>query len=163
MKPKVYLETTIVSYLAARPSRDLVTAAHQKITHDWWEHRRDKYDLFVSALVVDEASGGNPQAARRRGEFLQGLPLVKQTQGAVSLAGALLQRGPVPKEEPRDALHIALAAIHRMDILLTWNCAHIANVDIRFALSEICLSEGYRLPWLCTPEELMGDDYHVEG
>ena len=161
VKPKVYIETTIVSYLAARPSGDLVTAAHQKITHDWWEMRSSGFDLYTSELVLGEAGAGNPEAARKRLALLEPLPLLKPTPEAEALARAFVERGPIPEEEPEDAGHIAMATVHGMDYLLTWNCRHIANAEMQLPLYEICLSEGFELPHICTPEELMGEDYHV--
>ncbi len=159
MKPKVYLETTIVSYLAARPSRDLVVAAHQQITHDWWDGRRGMFDLFASQVAVDEAGEGDAQAARRGMEYLEGVPLLEQTAGAIALAHALVERGSVPEQEPEAAAHIALATVHGMDYLLTWNCSHIANAEMQLALSETCASEGFELSHVCTPEKLMGECY----
>lgn len=159
MKPKVYLETTIVSHLAARPSRNLIVAAHQQITHDWWDGRKDEFDLFVSHLVVDKASGDDRQAARRRMEFLEGVPLLEQTADAVALARALVERGPIPERQPEPAAHIALATVHEMHYLLTWNCSHIANAEIQSGLSETCASEGFELSHVCTPEKLMGECY----
>ncbi|MHC5058054.1 MAG: type II toxin-antitoxin system VapC family toxin [Planctomycetota bacterium] len=162
MKPKVYIETTIVSYLASKPSGDLVTAAHQKITHDWWDGRSSAFDLYTSALVLGEAGAGDPAAARRRLELLEALPVLEPCPRAESLARALLERGPIPREEPEDALHIALATVHGMEFLLTWNCAHIANAELRLRLVETCGSEGFELPYICTPEELMGEHYRGE-
>lgn len=159
MKPKVYIETTIVSYLAARPSGDLVTAAHQKITHDWWDRRSSGFDLYSSALVLDEAGAGDADVARKRLALLDPLPLLEPNPEAEPLARALLERGPIPREEPEDALHIAPATAHGMEFLLTWNCAHIANAELRVGIVDICASEGFDLPYICTPEELMGEDY----
>jgi len=158
--PKVHVETTIVSYLAARPSRDLVTAAHQKITQDSWDERRTAFDAYTSALVLNEAGAGDTQIARRRLEYLGELPVLEPGEGAESLAQAFLEHGAIPRSEPEDALHVALAAVHGMEFLLTWNCAHIANAELRLKLVETCALEGVELPHICTPEELMGEDYH---
>ncbi len=160
MRSKVYVETTIVSYLAATPSGDLVTAAHQKITHDWWEERRPAFDAYTSELVLGEAGAGDPEAARRRLEYLAALPVSEPCDRTEALARALLERGPIPRSEPEDALHVALATVNGMEFLLTWNCAHIANAELRLELVETCALEGFALPYICTPEELMGEDYH---
>src|SRR5262245_37147067 len=117
MKPRV----TIPSYLTAWPSRDLIRAAHQQITREWWAQRRARFDLFISQVVLDECQGGDPAAATGRLEVLQGLPLLGQTSEATALAQALLQEVPLPERAAVDALHIALAAVHGMDYLLTWN------------------------------------------
>ena len=136
MKPRVYLETTVVSYLAARPSRDLITAAHQKITRQWWEQRRKGFDLFISQLVLDEARGGDSVAARRRLELVGDLPLLELTSSVTELA------------------QIAFATVHQIDYLLTWNLTHIANAFLRRAVTIICQDAGYLAPTICTPEEL---------
>src|SRR5947208_3234485 len=127
MKPKVYLETTIVSYLTARPSRDLITAAHQQITQQWWDTQRTRFDLFVAPPVMQEAQAGDPEAAARRLAALHGIPLLTLSEEATRLAQALIAPGPLPTNAVVDALHIAIAAVNGMHYLLTWNCTHIAN------------------------------------
>lgn len=115
MQPTVYIGTTVVSYLVARPSRDLVTAAHQQLTREWWDERREEFGIFVSQAVIREASAGDPQYAARRLAALAGVPLLEITVEALELAHALLRNGAVPANVPDDALHIATAACHRMD------------------------------------------------
>ena len=122
MKPKVYLETTIPSYLTARPSRDLVTAAHQQITREWWDTRRHDFDLFVSQMVIDEASAGDPEATTRRLDVLASLPLLDPQAEGTALAQMLIDHIPLPARVAADALHIAAAVVNGMDYLLTWNC-----------------------------------------
>ena len=124
MKARVYLETTIPSYLTAWPSRDLIQAAHQQLTREWWEKRREQFELFISQVVLRECQAGDPTAAAARLEILQGLPLPEQTDEATKLAQALLQEVPLPERAAVDALHIAVAAVHGMEYLLTWNCAY---------------------------------------
>jgi hypothetical protein len=131
MKPKVYVETSIVSYVAARPSRDLIVAAHQQITHEWWDVRRAHYDLYVSQIVVREARAGDPSAAARRMQVLQDMPLLDVTAQAALLAEQFILAHCLPQTAAEDALHIALAAIHSLEYLLTWNCTHIANATMR--------------------------------
>src|SRR4051794_30416552 len=121
MKPRVYLETTIPSYLTAWPSRDLVRAAHQQITREWWERRRSQFELYIAQVVLRECQAGDPTAASERLEALEGLPLLEQTEEATRLAQALLAQVPLPDRAAVDALHIAVAAVHGMDYLLTWN------------------------------------------
>lgn len=151
----VYLETTIPSYLAARPSRDLVTAAHQQITLDWWTSRRAAFTLYVSELVVQEAGLGDPDSAERRLEYLAGLPSLLISPAAERLAVELLRAELLPANAAADALHIAIAACHGMDFLLTWNIRHLANAAIRRRIDTVCRDAGYLPPVLCTPEELM--------
>jgi hypothetical protein len=155
MKPKAYLETTVVSYLTARPSRDLITAAHQQITQQWWETRRASFDLFVAPPVIQEAQAGDREAAARRIAALQDIPLLTLSEEATGLAQALIAPGPLPANAVIDALHIAIAAVNGMHYLLTWNCTHIANAAIRSDIEDVCRAQGYEPPVICTPEELL--------
>lgn len=158
MVARVYIETTIVSYLTApRPSRDVVQRAHQQLTRQWWEERRHRYTLYASPLVVREAAGGDPELSRPRLDALRGMHLLDITDAAVVLAGALVRRGPLPEKAQADALHIAVAAAHGIEYLLTWNCTHIANAHMRPRIETVCRAAGYAPPVLCTPEELMED------
>lgn len=152
--PSVYLETTVISYLAADPSRDLVLAAHQQITHDWWNNSRQKFDLYISQLVLDEMSLGDPITAQKRLALAQNAQPLALTQEALDLAKSLITKGPIPKKAVDDALHISIAAVHCIDYLLTWNCKHIANLFIQKDLEKIMLRFGFRLPRIGTPEAL---------
>jgi hypothetical protein len=156
MKPKLYLETTIPSYLASRPSRDLIVAGHQQLTKDWWEKRSHAFELYVSQLVVDEAGAGDPDAAFERLKIIRGLPSLDLTSEVGLLSAALLRSGYVPRKAATDAAHIALAAVHGVDFLLTWNCVHIANAVVSRALARVCREQGHECPVICTPEELLG-------
>ena len=154
MKPKLYLETTIVSYLAASPSRDIVIAGHQQITREWWE-RRNHFELFVSGAVIEEASRGDAAVAARRMALLDGIPVLDLAEGVHELANRLLLVRAVPAKARVDAVHIAVAAVNRVDYLLTWNCTHIANAAIRGKIEQACRAAGLQAPAICTPEELM--------
>ena len=154
MKPKAYIETTIVSYLTASPSRDLVLAAHQQVTRDWW-NTRDVFELFVSQFVVDEASAGDGAAAALRLAALRDVVLLDLTPDATRLAAELIRNGGVPAKARIDALHIGVASVHGMDDLLTWNCTHIANVTMRGRIEAICRDGGFEPPVICTPLELV--------
>jgi hypothetical protein len=153
MKPTVYVETTIPSYLTAWPSRDLVRTAHQQITREWWA-RRDGFDLYSSRLVVQECQAGDAQAAADRLAALAGIPLLEQGAEAAELAEALVRGVPLPEKAGADALHIATAAVHGMQYLLTWNCTHIANAVMRPRIEAVCRAAGFEPPLICTPEEL---------
>src|SRR5580700_10700982 len=157
MKARLYLETKIPSYLTARPSRDLIVAGHQEITREWWEKRAAALRLYISQLVIDEASAGDPAAAHERLKALQNLPLLDITPDVAGLASSILAAGKVPRKAATDAAHIAIAAVHGMDFLVTWNCVHIANAAIARALAFICREHGCECPVICTPEELMGE------
>lgn len=156
MKPRVYVETTIPSYLTAWPSRDLVRAAHQQITQEWWL-KRDDYELYSSRLVVQECREGDPKAAADRLAALAGIPLLKETDEVALLAEVLLRDVPLPAKAASDALHIATAAVHHMNYLLTWNCTHIANATLRSRIESVCRTAGFDPPLICTPEELIGE------
>lgn len=157
MKKQVYVETSVVSYLTARQSRDLVRAARQEVTLEWWDRRRKEFDLYISALVLQEAGQGDREAARKRLEALDGLPLLKLTDEAVVLAEALLKEGPFPAKAADDAIHLALATVSEMDFLLTWNCRHLANAELSGPAARFLRAKGYEPPVVCTPEELMGE------
>ncbi len=154
MLPMVYIETSVISYLTARPSRDLVTAAHQRLTLEWWAHIRPAFTSVVSELVVQEAALGDPELATRRLGALDGLPILAVTVAGRELARSLLQESAIPENAIADALHIAIAAEHRSAYLLTWNCKHIANARARHAIERTLRAAGYDPPILCTPEEL---------
>jgi hypothetical protein len=158
MSPTVYIETSIVSYLAAHPSRDLITAAHQQITHTWWQDHRQEFSIFASQVVLDESAAGDPQMAGKRLEILREVPLLEITPEVAELAAALITRLPLPPRAGADAAHIAVAAYHGMSFLLTWNCSHIANAVLRPRIEKICREQGYSAPVLCTPEELRGGE-----
>ncbi|MEO7839553.1 MAG: type II toxin-antitoxin system VapC family toxin [Anaerolineales bacterium] len=155
MKPRVYLETTIISYFAARPSRDIITAAHQQITHEWWEGRRNNFDVFISQIVLQEVNEGDTGAVQRRMEMIDSIPEIEVNPEAVLLAQALVSGRIVPERAAADALHIAVATVQGMDYLLTWNLKHLANAVIRNAITDTCRQRGYEPPVICTPEELM--------
>lgn len=156
LKPKLYLETTIPSYLTAWPSRDLIRAGHQQITKEWWQIRRQSFDLFVSQLVLDEVAAGDPVAAQERLAAINDLALLDITDEVGALAAALVSSLALPQKAVTDAAHISLAAVHGMHFLLTWNCTHIANAEMSVAIQRICRENGYACPVICTPEELMG-------
>jgi predicted nucleic acid-binding protein len=157
MKPKVYIETTIVSYLTARRNRDLIVAAHQELTQEWWQRRRGEFELYCSQLVIHEASAGHKEAAQRRLQVLQVVSILEINDAAKELARHVARAASIPRKATEDALHIALATVHGMDYLLTWNCKHIANAEMQKSVSLMCHIQGYEPPVICTPEELMGD------
>jgi hypothetical protein len=154
MKPRVYLETTVIGYLTMWPSRDVVVAAHQQITRQWWQTQRSNYDLFVSQPVVQECGAGDPVASAERLKSMEGIPLLEVTPEVMSLAGQLMQQLAIPQRASLDAVHIAIAAVNGMDYLLTWNCTHIANAALRPIIDDACRLGGYDPPIICTPEEL---------
>ena len=154
MKPKAYIETSVISYLTAWPSRDLVRAAHQQVTRDWWA-ARGSFDLFASQFVLDESAGGDGSAAASRLAALKEAVILEVTEDAIVLAEKLVAGGGLPPKARVDALHVAMAAVHGMDYLLTWNCRHIANASLRSKIEELCRAAGFEPPIICTPLELV--------
>jgi hypothetical protein len=156
---RIYIESTIPSYLAARPARDLLQAARQQITRDWWDLRRAHHDLFASRLVLDEIAFGEPAMARRRLDLMANVALLEATEEASALTRNIMGSRLLPAKAEGDGAHIALATVHKMDILLTWNCRHIANAVILGPLYRLIQSCGYGIPTICTPEELLQEPY----
>jgi hypothetical protein len=158
MAASVYIETTIPSYLTAWLSPELSMAARQQTTRIWWDKRREHFELFISDIVLLEASGGNSEAAGRRLEVLEGIPVLSPLAEADDIALSLIDRLALPDRAHADAAHIALCVVHGIDYLLTWNCTHIANATYQPIILEVCASLGYSMPVICTPDQLMGDD-----
>lgn len=156
--PKVYIESSVVSYHVARPSRDVVALAHQEITREWWMNRLPRFEPYVSELVLEEIRRGDSEAATERLRSVERFPLLPISREVESLAAIYAQELCLPEKALRDTIHIAVAAVHGIDYLVTWNCAHIANAQIRPALAEINLREGVPVPIICTPEELLDDE-----
>jgi hypothetical protein len=155
MRATVYIETSVVSYLTARTSNDIRAAACQNITADWWDNRRAEFDLYISEIVVAEASRGHAEAAERRIKALDGIVELQISDDAKSLASAMIQEGSFPPKAEIDALHVAVAAVNGVDYLLTWNCAHIANAVMRPSIERVCRDHGFEPPVICTPSELL--------
>ena len=153
----VYIETTVVSYLVAEPSRDVVTAGLQQATRDWWQQRRGEFHCVTSAETLAESARGDAGQARRRLTILNGLMLVPVGLEAEKLTERFLASGALPARARSDAIHLAVAVIAEADFLLTWNCRHLANAQILRRLEEEVLRAGRRMPRVCTPLELMGD------
>ena len=161
-KESVYIETTVVSYLTAWLSRDLIRAAHQQITQAWWQNRRNDFELFVSAFVINEAAAGAADAAEKRLAALANIPLLDVNLDVEKLAQKLIADKALPGKAVTDALHIAVAAVHGMNYVLSWNCKHIANAEMQSAIEKVCAEQGYKCPNICTPEELLGGKDDVE-
>jgi hypothetical protein len=153
----VYIETTVISYLVSRPSRDILIAAHQQVTSDWWENRREKFECFISQVVIDEIQAGDPQVAKKRLREVKKFKILEATVEAEHLTREIISAGVIPVKAVGDAAHIAVAAVNEMDYLLTWNCRHLANAQLIRRVSVICNMKGFNMPVICTPEELMGE------
>lgn len=152
---KVYIETSVISYLTARPSRDILVAANQQVTQEWWQDHRRKFELYVSQLVEQEISSGDADAVSKRQQTLEGCVFLDIAPEAVELANKLIEQQAIPKQAAEDALHIAVATVSGMDYLLTWNFKHIANAAMRTNVELVCRLNGYEPPVICSPMELM--------
>jgi predicted nucleic acid-binding protein len=150
----LYIETSVISYLTARPSRDVIALGHQQLTREWWERAALEFAFYASRLVVAEAQLGDPTAAAARLALLEPITLLAETAESRVLARRLLAVGGLPAKAASDALHIAIATVHGMDYLVTWNCKHIANARMLRFVGETCRAAGFEVPVICTPEEL---------
>lgn len=158
VKPIVYLETSFISYVCRRLSNDFLISAHQRVSRDWWENKRESFDICISQLVLDEVTAGNRDESLKRIELIKGIREILITPESISLAKNFIESGALPKKAADDALHMAVAAVSGADYLLTWNCKHIANAQIVRIITSICLASGYKSPVICTPLELNGGE-----
>ena len=157
VKPSVYLETSVVSYLVGWLNRNsLLVASNQELTREWWAARRSKFDLFASTLVIDEVREG--KLGQKRVDLLAEVQILDVTPDARSLGARLVREAAIPVKAEIDALHVAIAAANGMDYLLSWNCTHIVNAVTLPRVYEICRNAGYEPPFVCTPQELMEPD-----
>lgn len=157
MSETVYIETSIIGYLTARPSNNLILMANLEATRQWWQTRRNQFTLYISQVVLDEVARGDAEIATKRLEILRDFPLLGVSEAVQNLAAQFLTKSNLPPKAADDALHIAAATVYGLDYLLTWNCRHIANAQIQKKLAKISLDAGYELPTICTPYELMGE------
>lgn len=156
MRPRVYIETTIPSYLTCRPSRDVIRLGHEVLTRQWWDTRRVRFDLVTSQLVWDECSRGDPEMAAARLTSLQDVRQLDITDGVGPLAATLVAVLRLPPKAAADATHVAVAAVHGVEYLLTWNCTHLANAALWRQIETVCQTAGLTPPQICTPYDLMG-------
>lgn len=156
MAPKVYIETTIVSYLTGRPAREAIALGHQQLTQAWWANDRHEFELYTSEVVIAEAEQGDAEAARARLAVLATLQNLAATRESEAMVPILLRETRLPAGALLDMAHVSVATVHGMQYLLTWNCRHIANARIVRIVERVCRNLGYEPPVLCTPEELMG-------
>jgi len=149
----IYLETSIIGYLASRTSSDLVTAGNQTLTRDWWDNHREHFELFVSEAVIAECGAGDPTAANERAVFLSDLPILEITLECKMIAAEITKKASLP--EKADALHIAVSALNGIDYLLTWNCKYIANPSLRRIIEGVLSDANIVPPVICTPQEMI--------
>ena len=158
----VYVETSIISYLRQKPSTQVVLAARQLLTHQWWNDERSHYQLVASQFVIDEASAGDPTVAAERLQLLAGIPLLPLDPVIADIADEIMSRAILPEKARTDALHIATVAHHRIQYLLTWNCRHIANARILPRIHDVLIDLLIPVPVICTPEEMVGNDSEID-
>lgn len=156
MKPVVYVESSVISYLTSRPNRDVVVAGRQAITFDWWENHRRRFELRISILVEEEISKGDPAAAQLRKDKIEDIATLAVSDEAVRIANLLLAEKAVPAGSEEDALHIGIAAAQGVDYLLTWNFKHINNAETKAGIVRLVEACGFACPQFCSPEELGG-------
>ncbi len=157
MKSKVYLETSIISYLTSYPSGNVVIAGHQLTTLDWWENHRRDFEVFASELVVQEAGLGDTKMARKRLDVLKDIQILAVSGEARDMAKILIAEKAVPGKAAADALHIAIATVEKIDFLATWNFKHIANAQMKVKIEEAMRTRGYKPTQICTLEEIAGE------
>jgi hypothetical protein len=153
-KPTVYIETTIISYLTSRPSRDVIRAAQQRLTHDWWDTQRGRFELVTSELVAIECAAGDSRAATERLDVVGSLSSLEVTDVAKRIAEGLVAAGAIPDRALRDTTHVGVCAANGIAFLLTWNFRHLANAQMQPSILEVCASQGYRPPTICAPDAL---------
>lgn len=155
MKKKIYVETSVISYYNSRLSRDIITASHQQITQEWWSSQLHLYKTFISEVVFEEISKGDPEVAKRRIESVKGFSFLEITPEIINLSREYYEALMLPDKARLDAVHLALAVYHGMDFLLSWNFLHIVGAKPRAIIEQINYLKGIKTPILCTPEELM--------
>jgi predicted nucleic acid-binding protein len=155
MRQRIYIETTIVSYFTARPSRDLLIAGHQEATRELWPSLIATYDTYVSALVYEEAARGDAEQAAKRLDAIRPFQMLDIDDDARLLAEKILAGKGIPREYPEDALHIAVATVNGVSVIVTWNFAHLSNPFTRMMVRQIVENEGYACPEICSPDELL--------
>lgn len=151
----IYIETTVVSYFTSRPSRDVITAARQESTRALWPRLISDYESYVSALVLEEAGQGDEDQIQKRLQAVKSFKVLDTDDAARVLAEKIIKGHGIPKKYPEDAIHIAVAAVNGIDVLITWNIAHMNNPFTRALVRRIVEEAGYRCPEICSPDELL--------
>ena len=158
MKRKLYIETSVVSYLVGRASPNTVIAGHQAATQALWKILNRRFAPFISDLVIQESSGGDTAQASMRLEAIKAMPVLAVDHDVESVARILIKQKAVPEKCPEDAVHIATAAVNKMDLIVTWNFKHINNPVMKQRMRDVLARNGYALPEICSPDELLEVD-----
>lgn len=162
-KESIYIENSVIGYYTSRPNPDILTRAHQEITRKWWPKAIKKYNVFVSEIVIDEASRGDPNIAKKRLEEIKNFTVLEKTKDVDNLSQVYIDKLNIPPKSIGDADHLAIACLNEIDYLVTWNCAHICNAEIIKKLMKINNQLGVHTPIICTPESLMEEDDNVRS
>ena len=155
IKPRVYIESTVVSYLVARPSNNPILAARQKASRRLREDYADRFEFVISQLVQDEIQRGDITAAQQRLEVVSPLMVLEILPDVDVLVQKLLEAGAVPRNSEPDAQHIAIATVHGIEYLVSWNHKHIVNEHKREHINQVCQEAEFQPTTICTPIELM--------
>ena len=154
MKQRVYVETSVISYLAARPSADAINATRQYFSYQLWQ-KRVAVDLLISDAVMAEVRIGDEQAVRSRLVYCDTLALLDVHADVENLTQFLLRKKAIPAKAFTDAVHIAIAALHEVQFIASWNFRHIVGAVARRNI-ELALTEfGAFVPVIATPEEIL--------
>ncbi|MYC78679.1 type II toxin-antitoxin system VapC family toxin [Candidatus Poribacteria bacterium] len=160
-KPRIYIETSVISYLTSRPSSNAGIRGCQYFTRYWWENfAEQQFELVSSPIVQQEVSLGDRGASQKRLDVLEKLTLLDTPREALNfLSDDLINAGALPLKARIDSFHIAITAINNVQYLATWNFKHIANINKIPLIQQVCRKAGYQPPILCTPQQLLMEDF----
>jgi hypothetical protein len=154
-KQQIYIETSVISYLVSKTSSNIILAAYQQITRQWWDSQLHYYHPFTSDFVLEEISKGDPKLSKERLNTIQKFGKLPVTDDVIELGERYLKQVSIPRKASLDAFHLAISVIHGMDFVLSWNFRHMANAFVRRKLEFINSEIGIQTPTICTPEELI--------
>lgn len=132
-------------------------ASYQELTRRWWQTERGRYKCVTSEEVLREAALGDAEMSRRRAELLAELIVLEAGESVRNLARDLVAERILPPGAASDAIHVAITSLQGVDILVTWNCRHLANPHLLGKLRNFMVRHGLVLPEICTPIELIGE------
>ena len=152
-KPTIYVDTSIVSAYWY-DGRDAVSLGSRAATRDWWDNERSYFELYISAVTLNEARDGKYRRQRQCIQMVRSLPALFLSNSIRELADELIQRGLIPHEKLNDALQLAIATHYQCDFLLTWNYAHLANAVVQSKLAALCQKKKLLTPALMSPDTI---------
>lgn len=155
MKPRIYVESSVISYAASRKSRNALTAYRQELTQRWWTRALAMFALETSTIVQFEIAAGDPAAAKKRLTLFASITVLALHDEIAAVAERLMQENLIPRSEPEDAAHIAQATLTGVDYIVTWNFSHMVGPHAKYRLVQSIERWGYKAPLLATPEEIL--------